>query len=331
MKKETYVLLDFSGPMYSSFYSIVGKETDNDIIFNERMPLWKHLILNQIVYYARRFKVDVKNIILCFDSPKIWRREYWKNYKMNRKTARNKSSIDWKQFFEHVNTFKKELSEYFPNMSVEVDGAEGDDVVYVLSKKLSSKYNIIVVSSDKDLTQVLTFDNVKFFNIKRSGGKWINTSKKSIEENKIRHILKGDSSDGIPNVLSDDDTFIVDGKRQKACGDKKINKILDNGLDTFLMDTEIKKNYDRNVLMIDLDMIPENIEKEINRVFIKEFKKEQSWTKAIAWLKQNKFKNILNDLDKFITNDTMEYAENSMMENWGKKVKEKRDKCKDLF
>ena len=40
------------------------------------------------------------------------------------------------------------------------------------------------------------------------------------------HILKGDSSDGIPNVLSPDHTF-VEGLRQKPLGKKKIQQWTD--------------------------------------------------------------------------------------------------------
>jgi hypothetical protein len=37
----------------------------------------------------------------------------------------------------------------------------------------------------------------------------------------FEHIIKGDATDGIPNILSADDTFAVDGKRQKPLAAKE--------------------------------------------------------------------------------------------------------------
>ena len=38
----------------------------------------------------------------------------------------------------------------------------------------------------------------------------------------MEHILKGDAGDGVPNVLSDDDVFINDDKRQTPLSKKKM-------------------------------------------------------------------------------------------------------------
>jgi hypothetical protein len=75
-------------------------------------------------------------------------------------------------------------------------------------------------------------------------------------------ILKGDTSDGIPNVLSDDDTFVNENKRQKSCGDKKINEILSTGIEQMMVDDALfRKNYERNQKMIVLSeqFIPERV------------------------------------------------------------------------
>ena len=67
----------------------------------------------------------------------------------------------------------------------------------------------------------------------------------------IEHIIKGDVSDGIPNVLSDSDTFVVESKRQKPCGKKKISQIKEN-----LEDESIQDNLERNQKLIDMTKIP---------------------------------------------------------------------------
>ena len=74
------------------------------------------------------------------------------------------------------------------------------------------------------------------------------------------HILKGDTSDGVPNVLSPDNTF-VDGIRQRPLGRKKIENWLDIDIDD--LQEEVKRNYQRNDKLINLDNVPEELEKEI--------------------------------------------------------------------
>lgn len=324
MAKQKLVLLDFSNIMYSSFFNIVGNCTDNDIIFNERVPLWKHLILNSIVSYARKFRVDTKNIILCFDEKYVWRNDIFKHYKKNRKKGRDDSGIDFRRFFTEMEVFKTELNENFPLMSLQVKKAEADDTIYILAKKLSVKYDIIVASMDKDLIQVLQFDNVQFYNIKRKGGKWINIDKRKIPEMLEIHILRGDASDGIPNFLSDEDTYMAQGKRCKPLTEKKIAKILEMGVDSFIVKEEIKDRYLKNATLIDMSFIPKDIEKNIEKEFIKEMKKDKSWKKAIIWLKANKMKNILNDLDRdFLKDCYKDTAKN--LSKWTDKIKKKEN------
>ena len=71
------------------------------------------------------------------------------------------------------------------------------------------------------------------------------------EEYLNEHIVKGDSSDGVPNVLSPDNTF-VDGLRQKPLSKKKIVSIVDGNLPN----DEVKRNYQRNETLIDLTKSP---------------------------------------------------------------------------
>ena len=79
--------------------------------------------------------------------------------------------------------------------------------------------------------------------------------------NLYQHILKGDSSDGVPNVLSPDNTF-VDGLRQKPLSKKKIVEWAGPMCEQFLPNDEIKRNYQRNKKLIDLTQSPEELSLE---------------------------------------------------------------------
>jgi uncharacterized protein YehS (DUF1456 family) len=85
----------------------------------------------------------------------------------------------------------------------------------------------------------------------------------------FEHILRGDSSDGIPNYLSDDDVFITE-KRQKPLSTKKVemqwNSILAGQNITFTTKNE-ELNYIRNKTLIDFTNIPQTYMEEILNMY----------------------------------------------------------------
>ena len=138
---------------------------------------------------------------------------------------------------------------------IEVYGAEADDIIATLCKHFQDE-KIMIVSGDKDFIQLQTYPNVKQYSPilkKHVNGEDPETYIK-------QHILKGDTSDGIPNVLSPDHTF-TEGLRQRPLTKKKIETWMNMHIDDF--DEEVKRNYIRNEKLIDLKKIPEVLEKVI--------------------------------------------------------------------
>jgi hypothetical protein len=80
---------------------------------------------------------------------------------------------------------------------------------------------------------------------------------------RFEHICKGDSSDGVPNILSPDNTF-VDGIRQTPMRTKKIQEWYGSrdNLES-VMDQETLRNFQRNQKVIDLAYIPDEISEAI--------------------------------------------------------------------
>ena len=73
-------------------------------------------------------------------------------------------------------------------------------------------------------------------------------------------IIKGDRSDGVPNILSDDEIF-VRGERQKPIKSKQLEEW--SNIDNIPLGVRNKKNYNRNKKLIDLSQIPKTIETNI--------------------------------------------------------------------
>ena len=135
-----------------------------------------------------------------------------------------------------------------------------------------------------------TFGNVRQYDPVRK--KWITVDdpKKFLFE----HILKGDAGDGVPNVLSDDDTFVSD-KRQKPLTQKKIDKIYNDGV--FLLDRVADRNFNRNKHMVDLSMVPDNIRTEVLNKYENEAGKDRS--KLFNYFIANKLKLMMENVGDF--------------------------------
>ena len=216
----------------------------------------RHMILNSLRMYRTRFKSEFGELVLCYDSKHYWRRDYFPEYKASRRTTRKKSNHDWDAIFECLNKMKKEFSENMPYKFVEVYGAEADDIIGVLSAESSDE--VMILSGDKDFIQLQKYPNVKQYSP---------ITKKMVDgQNPVtylqEHIFKGDTSDGVPNVLSPDNTF-TEGLRQRPLSAKKISSWVDNNINDVLPNDEVKRNYQRNKKLIDLTCCPEELTSEI--------------------------------------------------------------------
>ena len=218
----------------------------------------RHMILNSLRMYRSKFKEEFGELVLCFDSRHYWRRDHFPNYKAGRKKSRESSNLDWDAIFSCLNEIKQELKDYFPYKHIEVYGAEADDVIAALCLELEyDNGKTLILSGDKDFIQLHRFTNVSQYSP---------ITKKMISGHDPyqyldEHILKGDTSDGIPNVLSPDNTF-VDGLRQKPLGKKKIAEWTGEVLmpvEMAIPDGEVKRNFQRNQQLIDLSKAPEEI------------------------------------------------------------------------
>jgi len=252
--------------------------------------LVRHMVLNSLRGHYKRFR-DYGEMIIACDSGNVWRREVFPNYKASRKTTREKSGHDWTAIFEILNNIRSELKEHMPYKVIEVDTAEADDIIAVLVKKsYYTDQKVLILSGDKDFIQ-LHNNRVKQYNpvLNKFVGQG-ETPSIYIKE----HILKGDRSDGIPNVLSDDDVF-VEGRRQRPLTKKKIASWVDEIVMTFT--EEEQKNYDRNRKLIDLSLIPPELEAKIYNEFNEV--KVAHRSKILNYFITRKLKTLIEVIDEF--------------------------------
>ena len=250
----------------------------------------RHMILNSIRMYRSQFNKEYGEIVLTYDSKHYWRRDFFPNYKAGRRKGREKDSKDWDLIFGVLNKIKAEFKDNLPYKYLEVYGAEADDIIATLCKNFCNDDKIMIVSGDKDFIQLQKYSNVTQYSPLLK--KYVNGHDPVtyIKE----HILKGDTSDGVPNVLSPDNTF-VDGMRQRPLGKKKIENWLDIDIDD--LQDEVKRNYQRNDTLINLDKIPKELESEIMVNYNEAPSGNRS--KLLNYFVQSRLKNLMNDIGEF--------------------------------
>ena len=153
----SYMLIDLNQVLISNLMQHLKQVAKADEISEE---LVRHMSINTIRSNVKQFKAKYPNVILCCDNKKYWRREVFPFYKSQRKHDREASGYDWGMIFDTLNKIRDDLKEYFPYKVLDVDGAEADDVIAVLTARLSSNSSVLILSSDKDFSQLQKYPNV---------------------------------------------------------------------------------------------------------------------------------------------------------------------------
>lgn len=231
----------------------------------------RNIVLNIIKSYKTKFGKTYGEIVICCDGPNIWRKKYFKYYKANRKKGREESEINWELVFKCLDIMILELENYFPYKVVKVQGAEGDDVIAVLTRiHATTDEKILIISTDKDFRQLQMHKNVV---------QYAASQKKFLKEEdpvdyRFQLICDGDVSDGVPNIFSLENAF-VDKIRQTASTVKRkeevkpyFYKYFETGdLSVFesIEDKDLKNRILTNILMIDLmgNSVPEELRERI--------------------------------------------------------------------
>ena len=216
----------------------------------------RHSILNTIRAFNVKFKDEYGEMVLCSDAADPWRRDIFPNYKHQRRKGRVESQIDWEGLFYIMSNIREEFKFKLPYRVLHIDKAEADDIIATLVKQQTEDLYLII-SGDKDFIQLQHYGNVYQFSplLKSFIGEQLDATVFLREQ-----IIKGDRSDGVPNILSDDDIFLRD-ERQRPINKKRLEEW--SNIDNIPLGSETRKYYDRNKRLIDLSMIPENISQSI--------------------------------------------------------------------
>lgn len=244
------ILLDYSSIAMSSIMVRVDDYMDQP-------ELVRHQIFNIIRQYNERFRNEFGEMVICMDHTNVWRKKFFPQYKANRKKARKQSKHDWTAIFTMMNEVREEVENYSPYRCVRIEGCEADDVIAAIIEAKNDPSPTVIVSPDKDFIQLQKYPNVKqFSNIQK---KWVEPDVDAITDLEMK-ILRGDTGDGIPNVMSDDDVLVEDNARQTPLRKSKMDMLMK---DPEALGTNIARRIIRNRDMIDLSRTPAYLKQEI--------------------------------------------------------------------
>lgn len=290
------ILVDFNAVVIATV-AIATKELGASV----DLQSIKNYFFGDLLAVKKRF-AEYGQIVICCDSKETWRKDRFKFYKATRAEMKALAPFDWELVRESLEVLSKDIRENFPYKVVKVPNTEADDIIAVLAKTLngyrdglcSKSEPTLIISSDGDFKQLQVIPTVKQYSTAMA--KFI--VEHDPENFLYEKILKGDSGDAVPNVLSSDDAIVMK-IRQKPITEARITKWRQHHLETGELHEDLDQDkYNRNKMLVDLlNEIPQEIEKEIVETY--ESCIPANKLKTSSYFIRNKMKNLYDDLSLF--------------------------------
>ena len=186
------LLIDFANLTAITRFGVMSRDPNTLLMDDED---WVNYFLDTVLVTVSNYINVLKSdrVILTIES-KSWRKTYYPLYKANRdagKEADDKLNL----FYEAVNKAAEFMRDFTNAKVIAASEAEGDDIIAILSQKLSlDGEKVIIVSTDGDFKQLLRYKGVKIFNpIKK------NYVTEYSHLDYITKLVKGDAGDNIPS------------------------------------------------------------------------------------------------------------------------------------
>jgi hypothetical protein len=239
LKKGVRLLIDFSIILRKNYNQYQNNFEYAELESNDfkEFALFRHMVIQSLLELKNNINPD--EVIIACDN-KSWRKQYYPKYKANR----DYSGLT--KYFNEFNKLIEELTQYFPFKVINIQGLEGDDIIALFILH-NDKYNYInvVTSKDSDLKQLLLYPNTIYYHI--DDKKSLELSESEIKEQLLIKLLKGDKTDNVPNVYTDE---IIKGTRQKSVTKGFIEDCKEDIKKVMMYDKAISERYERNKKLI---------------------------------------------------------------------------------
>ena len=157
-KGETVLVLDYANFFFRAFHmSLIVNPNVGDYTREEDLVSFGYKLMTDIVSIYNIFKP--RHLVLAMDGKNAWRKAILpEEYKAQRVKDEN---VNWEMLFGDSNDIQKILHDKLGAIVTMRDHAEGDDMMCMIKECLWNRpeaMNIIIVSSDADLRQLIDFN-----------------------------------------------------------------------------------------------------------------------------------------------------------------------------
>lgn len=290
----TYILVDAANTFFRARHVIRGSA-------DEKVGMSLHVVLNSVRKAWKDF--DGKHVVFCLEG-RSWRKDVYEPYKRNRSAARAahtpREAEEERLFWETFDLFKDFIHDKTNCTVLQHPQLEADDLIAGWIRSHPNDQHVIV-STDGDFAQLIA-PNVKQYNgvqgVTTTHEGYFDDRGKPVKDKKTGEIrpapdpewllflkcMKGDTGD---NVFSAYPGVRVKGTKSKvglieAFEDRNSkgwawnNLMLQRWVDHEGTEHRVLEDYNRNVMLCDLNAQPDHVKILINNTIQNEIDKEKN-------------------------------------------------------
>jgi len=297
-----YIAFDITNILYRTFYA--HKSDDVTTIAG----LAHHTAFTTLNKYFREFKPH--KLIMCFDRHS-WRKDYTasddaitpKQYKGNRRQKMSpKDQEKYKMFLEHIGEFEEIVRDHTTIITLAGDGLEADDLMAGVCQVLTLEDNneVILVSADKDMIQLLGYPNVRLIDPASGKDRTLDDWDGDANLFMFEKCIRGDAGDNVQSALP----RVKKTRIMKAWADdyERANLMNETWTDPNNNEYVVKQLFKENELLMDLSAQPEHIQAAVVRIVLKGLSNpgEFSYFHFMRFLGKYEMKKLAQNADNFV-------------------------------
>jgi len=296
---KKYILFDISNLLYRAFFA--NKQQDDQTTAG----LAHHIALTTLNKYFKLFHPH--KVIMAFDRSS-WRKLYTgsdlclsgKPYKGNRRQSMTpKEKEKFEAFMEHLQEFEEMVRVHSTIVCLAGDGLEADDLVAGFCQQHPDD-EIIIVSGDKDMIQLLRHDGVRLVDPATGKDRTLEEWNGDADLFMFEKCLRGDSGDNVgsayPRIRK---TKIFNAYKDPF---ERVNIMNDSWVDQNGTEQIVRHLYAENKLLMDLTAQPECIRRKMDEIIDSEMNDPGSFNyfQFMRFLGKYELKKIAQNLEQYV-------------------------------
>lgn len=297
-----FLIYDISSVLYRTFFADKN-ETDETLA-----GLAVHAALNTLNKYFKLYKPR-KKVVMAFDRSS-WRKEYTaseqciskKPYKGNRrKDMTPAQQAKYQRFLNHINEFEQLIADHTTIITLLEERLEADDLIAGFCQKYANEENeIIIISSDSDLLQLVAYPNVRVVSPADGEDQSLEEYNNDPDLYLFTKCIRGDPTDNVQSAYP----RISSKKIREAYTDPfaRVQLLKSTWTNEQKIEFVVEKLYAENRILIDLGCQPENIQQLIKQSIESAFEKKRQFSMffILKFIGKYKLNRIKDSIDQYV-------------------------------